>query len=307
MRVGQATVKRAVQCEGVGLHSGTRVALSFLPAPPGHGIRIRRTDVAPGTGEVPADLSHVVDSRLATTIGNRHGVTVGTVEHLMAALAGTGIDNLVVTLDGPEVPAMDGSAAPFVELIECAGIEEQAVRRRAIRLLRPVAVERGEASITMTPADSLSIDFRIEFAYPAIACQSKAVELVNGTFVEDIAPARTFGLVDEILRLQKAGLARGASLDNAIAVGRSGAVTRDGLRFDDEFVRHKILDCFGDLYLAGAPILARVVAVRSGHATNHAVLRALFADPDNWTWSDIPRMSAPPIAGEAPAAALAIA
>ena len=297
MRSCQATVERAARCHGVGLHSGVDVAMSLLPAPPDYGIRVRRTDVAPGTGEIPVDLAHVVNSRLSTVVGNRHGVSAATVEHLMAALAGMDIDNAVVQLDGPEVPAMDGSAAPFVELIERAGVRDQDARRRAIRLQRPVRIGNGEASISMTPAEAFSIDFRIEFDSPAIACQQKSVEFANGAFVDDIAPARTFGFIDEVDSLRRAGFARGASLDNAIAIDRARVVNRSGLRFDDEFVRHKILDCVGDLYLAGAPILAHVVAVRSGHAANHELLRAMFEDRDSWTWWDIPR--APEVGGVA--------
>lgn len=289
MRASQATVERAVHCSGIGLHSGIDVAMSLQPAPPGHGIRVRRTDVAPGTGEVPCDLAHVVNDRLSTVVGNSHGVTVATVEHLMAALAGMGIDNALAMLDGPEIPAMDGSAAPFVELIERAGIEEQDMPRRAIRLRKPVTVRRGEACISMTPADAFSIDFRIEFDSPVIARQEMSIAFANGAFVDDIAPARTFGFIDEVDRLREAGFALGASEDNAIGIDRQRVVNRDGLRFDDEFVRHKILDCVGDLYLAGAPILARIVAARSGHAANHDLLRAMFADEDSWAWYEIPR------------------
>ena len=288
MRASQATVERAVHCSSIGLHSGVEVEMSLHPAPPGHGIRVRRTDVALGTGEIPCDLAHVVNDRLSTVVGNRHAVTVATVEHLMAALAGMGIDNAVVELDGPEIPAMDGSAAPFVDLIERAGIEEQDAPRRAIRLRKPVIVDRGEASISMTPADAFSIDFRIEFDSPVIDRQEMSIAFANGAFVDDIAPARTFGFVDEVDRLREAGFALGASVDNAIAIDRQRVVNGDGLRFDDEFVRHKILDCVGDLYLAGAPILARIVAVRSGHAANHDLLRAMFADEDSWAWSEIP-------------------
>ncbi len=288
MRSSQATVKRAARCHGIGLHSGVDVVMSLLPAPPDHGIRIRRTDTAPETSEIPVDLAHVVNNRLSTVIGNGHGVTVATVEHLMAALAGMGVDNAVVALDGPEVPAMDGSAAPFVALIEQAGVEDQKAQRRAIRVRKPVSVGNGETSISMMPADRFSIEFQIEFDSPVIARQAKRMEFANGAFVDDIAPARTFGFVDDVDRLRRAGFARGASLDNAIAIDREQVVNRNGLRFDDEFVRHKILDCVGDLYLAGAPILARVVAVRSGHAANHDLLRAMFADPDSWTWWDIP-------------------
>ena len=300
MRASQATVKRAAQCHGIGLHSGVEVAMSLLPALPDHGIRVRRTDVAPETGEIPVDLAHVVNNRLSTVIGNRHGVTVATVEHLMAALAGMGVDNAVVALDGPEVPAMDGSATPFVELIEQAGVHDQKAPRRAIRVRKPVSVGNGETSISMMPADGFSIEFQIEFDSPVIARQAKCVEFANGTFVDHIAPARTFGFVDDVERLRRAGFARGASLDNAIAIDREQVVNRDGLRFDDEFVRHKILDCVGDLYLAGAPILARVVAVRSGHAANHDLLRAMFADRDSWSWWDIPQE--PDGDGVAPAA-----
>ena len=304
MRASQATVERDVQCRGVGLHSGVDVGLRLLPAPPDSGIRVHRTDVAPGTGKIPVHIAHVVNDRLSTVIGNRHGVTVATVEHLMAALAGMGVDNAVIALDGPEIPAMDGSAAPFVELIERAGIRDQGAPRRAIRVRKPVSVENGDSSISMMPADAFSIDFQIEFDSPVIARQTRRIEFANGAFADDIAPARTFGFMDDVDRLRRAGFARGASLDNAIAIDRERVINRNGLRFDDEFVRHKILDCVGDLYLAGAPILARVVARRSGHAANHDLLRAMFADGDSWAWCDIPRGDA---AGDIPMAASAFA
>lgn len=285
-RAFQKTLAGRAACRGVGVHSGAEVEMALSPAPADTGLRILRTDAAAGTGEIPADLAHVVDHRLSTSLGNRHGVTVATVEHLMAAFSGCAVDNAVVEVSGPEIPVMDGSAAPFVEMIRAAGIRVQDAPRRAIRVLEPVAVDDGAAAISLAPAESFGIEFTIDFAASAIGRQTLSIELVNGAFAEDIAAARTFGLVGDVGRRRAEGRGRGGSLDNAIVVDGPRVLNPDGLRFPDEFVRHKILDCIGDLYLAGAPIIGRVAAHRSGHAANHDLLRALFADPARWAWDD---------------------
>ncbi len=250
----------------------------------GTGIVFRLTDVTDRDPVVAASWRNIVDSRMATTVANHDGVRVATVEHLMAALAGCGIDNAIVDIDGPEVPIMDGSAAPFVFLIECAGTITQNAPRRAIRILKPVAVGDENKSIALSPADDFSVSFEIDFESALIARQKLGVTLVNGTFKTDIARARTFGFVHEVAQLHEAGLARGGSLDNAIVVSGDTVLNCDGLRYDDEFVRHKILDCIGDLYLAGAPILGHVSGVQSGHALNHTLLAALFDDPAAWSY-----------------------
>jgi UDP-3-O-[3-hydroxymyristoyl] N-acetylglucosamine deacetylase len=261
--------------------------MTLHPAAPGTGLWLRRTDIA-GGASLPLTWNNVVDTRMATTIGNADGVRVGTVEHLMAALAGCEIDNAVVELDGPEVPVMDGSAAPFVALIEKGGIARQAAKRRAIEVLKPVEVSDAHRSLAIEPNPVLEVSFEIDFDTPAIARQTYGARLVNGTFKSDIAAARTFGFAEEVDALRRAGLALGGSLDNAIVIRDGRILNEGGLRFDDEFVRHKILDCIGDLYLAGAPILGRVHGVRSGHTLHNLLLKAVFADSSAWRMVDAP-------------------
>jgi len=288
----QVTVANTVRCAGIGLHSGRHVALAIRPADPGTGIRFRRIDLH-GAGEaahdtvIRAHIDNVVDARLGSTIGNDAGVTVGTIEHLMAALAGCGVDNALIDIDGAEVPVMDGSAAPFVFLIECAGLVEQWTPRRAIEILRRIAVADGVGggSAALVPAPSFQVDVEIAFDCAAIGRQGVNVRLRNGAFKREIARARTFGFAEEAERLRAMGLARGASLENAIVLRGDEVLNEDGLRFPDEFARHKALDGVGDLYLAGAPILGRFEGRCSGHALNHALVRAMFADCTAWRWS----------------------
>jgi UDP-3-O-[3-hydroxymyristoyl] N-acetylglucosamine deacetylase len=282
----QRTLKSSIGCSGVGLHSGRKIAMTLHPAEADHGVVFRRSDVGARNATVPADWRHVVDTRMATTVANDAGVSVGTIEHLMAALAGCGVDNAVVELDGPEVPVMDGSAAPFVFLIECAGVTEQDAPRRAIKVLKPVSVGDDRRSLTVRPARTFAISFEIDFESRAVARQALSLKLVNGAFKTDIARARTFGFEHEVSALRAAGLALGGSLDNAVVVRGDTVLYIGGLRYGDEFVRHKILDCVGDLYLAGAPIIGAVDGTCSGHALNHRLLQALFADSSAWRWVD---------------------
>jgi len=280
--VRQQTLKAPIHCTGIALHSGRKVAMTLKPAPVDAGIVFRRTDVDATVADVSAKWDRVVDTRMCTVLGNEHGVTVGTVEHLMAAFAGLGLDNALVEVDGPEVPIMDGSAGPFVFLIECAGVVEQAAPRRVIRVLKPVVVEQGRAAARLTPGAFLSLNFEIDFVNATVARQSIALGLVNGTFRKELAHARTFGFLDEVEKLWAAGLARGGSLDNAVVIAGDRVLNAEGLRYDDEFVRHKALDAVGDLYLAGGPIIGAFSGVCSGHAINNRLLRALFADPSAW-------------------------
>jgi UDP-3-O-[3-hydroxymyristoyl] N-acetylglucosamine deacetylase len=279
----QRTLRAPIGCTGVGLHSGARISLRLLPGAPGTGIVFRRTDLAGGPVEIPAAHDHVTATRLNTTLGlpGRPEASVGTVEHVMAALAGMGVDNAVVELDGPEVPAMDGSAAPFVFLIECAGVVPAEAPRQVIEVLRPVRVEEGDAFVTLLPGagSGLSIEAEIDFPAAAVRRQSRSVRVTPQAFKADLAAARTFGFAEEIDALRAAGLARGGSLKNAVVVSGARVLNEGGLRFADEFVRHKMLDILGDLALAGLPLVARVVARRPGHRLNNAVLHALFADP----------------------------
>jgi UDP-3-O-[3-hydroxymyristoyl] N-acetylglucosamine deacetylase len=283
----QKTLKTPIGCSGVGLHSGARVAMTLKPAAPGSGIVFHRTDLHGEAALVPASWRNVVDTRMCTALGNAHGARVGTVEHLMAALYGCAIDNAIVEIDGPEVPVMDGSAAPFVFLIECAGTVDQAAIRQGIEVCREVSVLEDGCHVSIAPAAGFSVNFEIDFGDNAIARQTCELDLGHGGFKEDLSRARTFGFVQDIDRLQAAGLARGGSLDNAVVISGNRILNDDGLRYDDEFVRHKMLDCVGDLYLAGAPLIGQVTAVRSGHRHNYSLLSALFADPTAYRYVDL--------------------
>ncbi len=282
----QATIKTAVHCSGIGLHCGRSVAMSLFPAAAGHGIRFRRTDVGGRDGEVPARWDLVADTNHCTQLRNDDGIGVSTVEHLMAALVGAGIDNVLVVLDGPEVPAMDGSSAPFTFLLDCAGRAVLDAPRPAIEILAPVAVANGDRRATLEPAARFELTVEIDFAAQAIRRQRCHFVLADGSFRTEIARARTFGMLAEVDGLRAAGLALGGSLDNAIVVDGDQVLNAGGLRFEDEFVRHKALDCIGDLALAGAPILGHFRGLRTGHALNNRLLRALFAAPHAWRWTD---------------------
>lgn len=289
----QKTLKAEIGCTGVALHSGRKTTLTLKPAEENSGIRICRTDLVNGAREIILNWANVIDTQLATTVGNDHGATVSTIEHLMAALAGCEIDNVLIEVDGPEIPIMDGSAAPFVFLIECAGIAEQDATRTAIKILKPVTVGDESRSLSIFPSDEFSLDFEIDFASSAIDRQERAFRRVGSNFKADIARARTFGFEHEVDALRNAGLALGGSLDNAVVVSGDRVLNEGGLRFDDEFVRHKILDCVGDLYLAGGPVIGEVVASRSGHELNNLLLRAVFADDEGWTRIDAPKQADP--------------
>ncbi|MBF0563336.1 MAG: UDP-3-O-acyl-N-acetylglucosamine deacetylase [Alphaproteobacteria bacterium] len=287
MAMRQHTLKTAINCTGVGLHSGTKISMTLHPAEDGTGIVFRRVDIAGAGSVIPAHWSHVVDTRMCTVIGNDAKVTIGTIEHLMAAFAGMGVDNAIVEINGGEIPVMDGSAAPFVFLMECAGITEQDAPRRAIKILKKVSVRDGDKTATLYPAsDGFAVDFGIAFAAAAVAHQSYTFSFSGPAFAAEISRARTFGFLEEVAQLQAAGLARGGSLDNAVVVSGDRILNEEGLRFDDEFVRHKILDAVGDLYLAGHPMIGRFQAHCSGHAINNRLLRQLFADPTAWTIVD---------------------
>src|SRR5215472_15028655 len=247
----QQTLKTPIGCRGVGLHSGRKVRMTLRPAPPDTGIVFRRTDAG---AEIRASWVNTIAAPLCTVLSNREGITICTIEHLMAALAGAEIDNAVIELDGPEVPIMDGSAAPFLFLIECAGFVEQDAARRAIKVLKPVTVIEADAMATLLPDHGFSMSFEIDFDNPLINRQDARVVFEAGTFKAEISRARTFGLLDQVDRLRAAGFGSGDHVLNA-----------GGLRYDDEFVRHKLLDALGDLYLAGGPIIGQFRGVRSGH------------------------------------------
>lgn len=278
----QTTLKAPIGCVGVGVHTGSRVSLTFQPAPPDHGIVFHRADLGV---DIPARFDRVVDTRLSTVLANGDA-KVATVEHVVAALAGCGIDNAVVVLDGPEVPILDGSAAPFVFLLDCAGSVEQAAPRTTIEIRRTVRVQDGDAFAELRPAApgsaGLDMALSIDFAAAAIGRQALSLRLSPETFRHELARARTFALIEEVEELRAAGLAQGGSLDNAIVVDQARVLNPAGLRMPDEFARHKLMDAVGDLALAGAPLSGRFIAHRSGHTLNNLLLHALFADATAW-------------------------
>ena len=290
-RATQHTLKSPIDCVGVGLHSGARVALALRPAPAGHGIVFRRRDLGV---DIPARFDHVSDTRLCTVLAHPTipGARIGTVEHIMAALAATGITNAVVEVDGPEIPIFDGSAANLIFLIDCAGIEAQDAPQSAIAIARNVRVDGPDGAwVELLPptadtkgpnAGGLDARISIDFAAPAIGAQSLALRITSEAIRRDLAPARTFCLLAEVEAMQAAGLARGGSLDNAVVVDGARVLNPAGLRMQDEFVRHKLLDMVGDLALSGAALHGRLRAHRPGHALNNQLLRRLFADAANW-------------------------
>ena len=281
----QTTLNAPVVLEGVGLHSGKMIRMDLHPAGAGFGIVFRRTDLGDAPAEVtdiPARYDHVGDTMLSTVIGNEAGVSVGTVEHLMAALSGLGIDNVFVEINGPEVPVMDGSSQVFVETIEAIGVKPLHASRRAIRILKPVVVQDGLKRAALLPGEGFKLAFEIQFDSSAIGHQAIEADFNSPSFRDDILRARTFGLLKDVEAMWAAGLGLGGSLDNTVVVDGDRVVNEDGLRFHDEFVRHKVLDAVGDLALAGAPLIGRYEGSRAGHAMNNRVLRALFADRSAW-------------------------
>jgi UDP-3-O-[3-hydroxymyristoyl] N-acetylglucosamine deacetylase len=272
-----------VSCSGPGIHTGHDVRVTLNPAPADTGIVFRRTDLPAearksGADRIEARYVCVTDTRLGTTISNEHGISVATIEHLMAALAGLGVDNAEIEIDGPEVPIMDGSAGPFVFLIECAGLRNLPARRRVLRVLKTVSVVEDGKRAEISPADALRIDVEIDFSSAAVRRQRLDVAVSEpAVFKAELARARTFGFLHEVELLRKNGLARGGSLENVVVIDGDVVLNEEGLRFADEFVRHKVLDAVGDLALAGFAIQGRFHGLRSGHALNNRLLRKLFA------------------------------
>ncbi len=282
----QHTLQSKIELSGVGLHSGQIVQLALHPAEAGSGIVFVRTDIeSEEHREIPARWDNVVDTQLCSVIANEHDVRVGTIEHLMSALCGCGVDNVRIELDAAEVPIMDGSAMPFVDAIEAAGTKQQNQPRRLIRVLKDVSVEHEGKTVTLKPSNEQVFTGEIEFDHPVIGTQKLETQLVNGNFKHDIAAARTFGFLHEVDWMRSQGLAQGGSLDNAIVLDMDGVMNPEGLRSEDEFIRHKILDAIGDLYLAGGPILGAYDGFKASHALNNKVLRALFADDSAWEFA----------------------
>ncbi|MGV6848229.1 MAG: UDP-3-O-acyl-N-acetylglucosamine deacetylase [Marinibacterium sp.] len=276
----QQTLKAPVSFDGVGLHSGLPARMTIRPAAVEHGIWFRRTDIALGDTLIPARWDAVDRTPLCTRLENAAGASVSTVEHVMAALAGCGVHNAIVDLDGPEAPILDGSSLPFVKGIMAVGLQALDAPVRALEVLAPVEVRQGDAWARLDPSDRLVIDFRIDFADAAIGRQSSVLDMANGAFVRELCDSRTFCLKDDIDKMRANGLIRGGSLDNAVVVDGDRVLTPGGLRHADEAVRHKMLDALGDLALAGAPLLARYTGNRAGHALTNTLLRTLFATPD---------------------------
>jgi UDP-3-O-[3-hydroxymyristoyl] N-acetylglucosamine deacetylase len=275
----QRTLRRQISCVGIGLHSGNKVTLSLKPAPADFGIRFQRTDI--GHHEVPATVRHLAGIQLATGLA-REEVAVETVEHLLAALVSLGIDNAIVELNSPEVPIMDGSAAPFVYLIQEAGVKALQAARRYLKIIRPIAMSRGDKRIALFPSDHFKVTYSVSYDHPLLRHQSRTVRVTEESFVEHIAPARTFTFLKDVEMMRQNGLALGGSLENAIVLGETGVLNNDALRFDDEFVRHKILDAIGDLALVGYPVIGHLVAHRAGHALHTEFAQKILEEANAW-------------------------
>ena len=296
--VKQRTLKSAIRAAGVGLHGGLKVNVVLRPAPPDYGIVFRRTDL-PGEVDLRADVFGVGDTRMCSCL-EQAGAKVGTVEHLMSALAGLGIDNVRIDIDSPEVPILDGSSSPWVFLIQSAGIEEQSLAKRFIRVKRTIEVREpdrgGEKWARFDPYDGFRIQFGIVFSHPAIdgTAQDATFDFATDSYAREVSRARTFGFMQEVEYLRENGLALGGGLENAVVLDEYRVLNADGLRYGDEFVKHKILDAIGDLYLLGHPLLASFTAHKSGHAMNNKLLRALLADASAWEWTSFEQVEQAP-------------
>jgi UDP-3-O-[3-hydroxymyristoyl] N-acetylglucosamine deacetylase len=274
----QQTVRRSVSCSGIGLHSGNRGTLRLKPAPENHGIIFKRLDLDGLT--IRADVAHISRKYYATGL-SQDSASVETVEHLLAALLSLGVDNAVVELNQPEVPIMDGSAASFVYLVHEAGLKSLSAKRRFLKVVSPISLSQGDKRIALYPSDNFKVTYSISFDHPLLRYQSRTLCLTRESFVEEIAPARTFGFLKEVELLRQKGLALGGSLDNAIVLGETG-VLNSSLRFEDEFVRHKILDVVGDLSLVGYPIIGHLVVHRGGHALHTSFAQKMINETESW-------------------------
>ena len=284
----QKTIKHEISCVGIGLHTGNKISMTLKPAEVNTGIVFHRTDPAGNDAYIPAHHDYVVDTRMCTCIGNKDGVKVATIEHLMAAIHAIGINNMLIDIDGPETPVMDGSAAPFVFLLECAGTKVQNAPLKAIKVLKPVSFKNGDKEVTLLPSDKgLKMNFSIDFAASVIGHQEAELDLSPANFKNMFSRARTFGFLQDIEMLRSIGLARGGSLDNAILVNDNTILNKDGLRYSNEFVRHKMLDAVGDLYMSGYTLIGEFFGSRSGHTDTNALLTELFADESNYEIVDM--------------------
>jgi len=276
----QRTLKTAIKTTGVGLHTGVRVDLALRPAAPDTGVVFHRVDLLPPVA-IPADARHVGDTRLSSTL-KHDGASVSTVEHILSALAGLGIDNLHIDIAGPEIPIMDGSAGPFVFLLQSAGIVEQDAPKRFLRILAPVEVKDGDKWARFDPFNGFRLDFTIDFPHPVFGSENRHVvmDFAEHSYVKEVARARTFGFMQDVEAMRAAGLALGGSLQNAVVLDEFRVLNAEGLRYDNEFVKHKVLDAIGDLYLLGRPMIGQFTAFKSGHGLNNALARTLLSRPD---------------------------
>lgn len=290
----QRTLKKAISATGVGLHNGEKVEMTLRPAAPDTGIVFRRVDL-PGMPEIRVEPHMVCDTRLCSAL-EHEGARVATVEHLMSALAGLGIDNIVIDLTASEVPIMDGSAGPFVFLLQQAGIVEQAAAKKFIRIKKTVEVQDGDKWVRFDPYFGFKIDFTIAFNHPVFehSGQRVLIDFADNSYIKEISRARTFGFMHEVEYLRSNGLARGGSLDNAIVLDEYRVLNTDGLRYDDEFAKHKVLDAIGDLYVLGHPLIGAFTAYKSGHAMNNQLLRNLLADADAWEYATFDKVEEAP-------------
>ncbi len=283
-QINQQTIKNKIIFSGIGLHSGLRSNVTIVPSKPDTGIKFIRTDIKTedNSNVIEALWSNVSSTNLSTCISNKHKISVSTIEHLMSALSGMHIDNVTIYIDGPEVPIMDGSSKPFVELIENSGTKQQNVKRKIIKVKKSIKVNKDDSYIILEPHYQFSVDFEIEFKSSLVNKQSCQLQLINGNYKSDISSARTFGFEKDVEELRRRGLALGGNLQNAVVVGENRILNEDGLRFKDEFVRHKILDSIGDLYLAGYPVQGYFYAKKSGHFLNNELLKKLLSNQENF-------------------------
>ena len=299
--VKQRTISQIIRTQGIGLHSGNKVSLTLRPAAANSGIQFRRVDL-PEVVEWRTDPSLVRDTMLCTCLINEQGVRLSTVEHLMAALAGLGIDNIIIEVDAPEIPIMDGSSAPFVYLLQSAGISELKAAKRFIRINRTIRVEDGDKWAELRPYNGFRVDFAIDFRHPAIdgTRQQLSLDLSANSFAKEISRARTFGFLREIEQLRANNLARGGSLAHAVELDEYRILNEEGLRYEDEFVKHKILDAVGDLYMLGKPLIGELCAYKSGHALNNKLARAVLEQAEAWEMVTFESAETTPISYQLP-------
>jgi len=281
----QNTIGKTVQCSGVGLHSGKQVNLTLAPAGANTGIRFVRSDIA-GKNFVPAFMNRVIDTTMATTISEGN-VSIGTTEHLLAAINGLSIDNILIEVDGPEIPIMDGSSSPFVDLLLKAGCKQQKSYRRLVKITQEISFREGDRYISIYPYDGFKVTAEINFNHDSIKRQIYSVSVSTQKFIAEISKARTFGFLEDVNNLQQNGLALGASLDNAVAMDENGILNKEGLRYNNEFVRHKIVDIIGDMVLLGCPILGHIVAYKSGHSQHLRLMEKIAATPESWEFVEL--------------------